>query len=76
MSDVVVVNSGYTQNVFKNTFKRISTLPEIVYPCVNVKKFDADLANLNKAEKLLPIKFFELKKMFLILNKEKSFSCL
>ena len=39
MADRVLVNSYYTQSVYKNSYRMLSffshTLPEVLYPCVD-----------------------------------------
>lgn len=39
-ADMIVVNSLFTQSVFKNTFKTIKTVPSVLYPSLNTKYFD------------------------------------
>jgi|EP00945_MAST-04E_sp_MAST-4E-sp1_P002127 alpha-1,3/alpha-1,6-mannosyltransferase len=34
MSDLVVVNSKFTKNVYKKTFTRLTDVPGVLYPCV------------------------------------------
>lgn len=40
MAHKVFVNSIYTGNVFKNTFKRLRIKPEVLYPSINTDFFD------------------------------------
>ncbi|XP_017881889.1 alpha-1,3/1,6-mannosyltransferase ALG2 isoform X2 [Ceratina calcarata] len=40
MAHKVLVNSMYTLSVFKETFKRLSIEPEILYPSINTNFFD------------------------------------
>ena len=41
MADIVLVNSKFTRNVFKNTFKSLKHLePSVLYPSLNTEKFD------------------------------------
>ncbi|KAK9461576.1 uncharacterized protein V1516DRAFT_621896 [Lipomyces oligophaga] len=35
-ADTVLVNSKFTQSVFQQAFSSISTIPQVVYPCVSV----------------------------------------
>lgn len=66
LSDVIVVNSKFTQSVFKQTFPRISTIPNVVYPCVDVEKpalRDPELEHAIKNRRVLvSINRFEDKK--------------
>ncbi|XP_001655818.2 alpha-1,3/1,6-mannosyltransferase ALG2 [Aedes aegypti] len=39
-ADGILVNSKFTSRVFKETFKRISVDPDILYPSLNTKYFD------------------------------------
>jgi len=39
-ADVVLVNSKYTQAVFKETFKGATITPLVIYPSINTKVFD------------------------------------
>jgi alpha-1,3/alpha-1,6-mannosyltransferase len=61
MADKVMVNSGFTKNVYKRIFGD-SHEPEIVYPCVNVKNVDKLIASSS-----LPIP--KNKTVFLSLNR-------
>ncbi|KAK0159851.1 hypothetical protein PV327_010917 [Microctonus hyperodae] len=40
-ADKIFVNSYYTAEVFKNTFKRLSVQPEILYPSIHTNFFDS-----------------------------------
>ncbi|XP_032663182.1 alpha-1,3/1,6-mannosyltransferase ALG2 [Odontomachus brunneus] len=40
MAHKIFVNSIYTGNVFRNTFKRLHVIPEILYPSINTDFFD------------------------------------
>lgn len=54
---IIVVNSKYTQGIFKENFKIISKLrspPSVVYPCIELK--DYDRFNTVKKEDLLKVK--------------------
>jgi alpha-1,3/alpha-1,6-mannosyltransferase len=68
MADVIVVNSEFTQGVFKKSFKWIPTIPQILYPGIRLESYDAKPAkdvmlNLPKNRKfLLSINRFERKK--------------
>lgn len=39
-ADFILVNSLFTQSVFKKTFKSIKTVPSALYPSLNTKYFD------------------------------------
>jgi alpha-1,3/alpha-1,6-mannosyltransferase len=68
---IIVVNSKYTQGIFKQSFKIISKFrkpPSVIYPCIELK--DYDRFGQVKKEDLLKVKGLEeLKKMDL--NKTK-----
>jgi alpha-1,3/alpha-1,6-mannosyltransferase len=58
---IIVVNSKFTQNVFRNNFKIISklrSLPSIIYPSIDLKDYDSynvkkeDLATVRGLESL------------------------
>lgn len=68
-ADMILVNSYFTLNVFKNTFKSIEQLPEVVYPSINTSFFDntetmqlKDITNDEGCKFLLSINRFERKK--------------
>lgn len=68
-ADIILVNSYFTLNVFKNTFKSIEKLPEVVYPSINTLFFDntetiqlEDIINADDCTFLLSINRFEKKK--------------
>lgn len=50
-ADKILVNSRFTQDVFKNTFRRLSVVPDVLYPSINTNYFDnekpVDLKDLN-----------------------------
>lgn len=50
-ADVILVNSKFTRRVFKETFKKISVMPAVLYPSLNTKKFDEDAAAANQKSK-------------------------
>jgi alpha-1,3/alpha-1,6-mannosyltransferase len=37
LSDAIVVNSLFTKSVFKDAFPGIDKVPDVIYPCVDVK---------------------------------------
>lgn len=41
MADCILVNSKFTRAVFASTFNWIRTVPEILYPSINLQKYDA-----------------------------------
>lgn len=68
-ADVILVNSYFTLGVFKNTFKSIKKLPEVVYPSINTVNFDntktillKDIIDVESCTFLLSINRFERKK--------------
>lgn len=68
-ADIILVNSYFTQGVFKNTFKSIQTLPDVVYPSINTHFFDStetlpleDILNGESCKFILSINRFERKK--------------
>ncbi|KAG0295489.1 Alpha-1,3-mannosyltransferase-like protein [Dissophora globulifera] len=40
MADTIVVNSKFTANIFKESFKMIHQVPEVLYPSIQFDKFD------------------------------------
>ena len=36
LADAIVVNSNYTKGVFKDAFPSIETVPDVVYPCIDI----------------------------------------
>ena len=46
MADRIVVNSSFTSEIFKKTFKTITEAPRVLYPGINLKSLD-DPVNLN-----------------------------
>ncbi|KAJ1203268.1 hypothetical protein NDU88_007060 [Pleurodeles waltl] len=74
MADCILVNSKFTANVFKNTFKSLSYInPDVLYPSLNSSNFDSIVsANLegmvhNKVQFLfLSINRYERKKNILL----------
>ncbi|XP_006863256.1 PREDICTED: alpha-1,3/1,6-mannosyltransferase ALG2 [Chrysochloris asiatica] len=53
MADCIVVNSRFTANVFKNTFKTLSGIdPDVLYPSLNVTSFDSAVPE--KLDELVP----------------------
>ncbi|KAG0229782.1 Alpha-1,3-mannosyltransferase-like protein [Mortierella sp. GBA43] len=40
MADTIVVNSKFTANVFKESFKMLHQTPEVLYPSIQFDKFD------------------------------------
>lgn len=46
-ADLTLVNSLFTQSVFKKTFTKIKTVPSVLYPSLNTKYFDeTDVSNV------------------------------
>ncbi|XP_049752614.1 alpha-1,3/1,6-mannosyltransferase ALG2 [Elephas maximus indicus] len=65
MADCIVVNSQFTANVFKNTFKTLSHIdPDVLYPSLNVTGFDSAVPE--KLDDLVPK---EKKFLFLSINR-------
>lgn len=40
MADITLVNSKFTLRVFQETFRRLNTVPDVLYPSLNTKYFD------------------------------------
>ncbi|KAI1316772.1 Alpha-1,3-mannosyltransferase-like protein [Mortierella claussenii] len=40
MADTIVVNSNFTANIFKESFKLLRQIPEVLYPSIQFDKFD------------------------------------
>lgn len=45
LADGVLVNSKFTSRVFKETFKTLDTVPEVLYPSLNTDYFDSNVGN-------------------------------
>ncbi|KAG0052608.1 Alpha-1,3-mannosyltransferase-like protein [Gryganskiella cystojenkinii] len=65
MADTIVVNSKFTANIFKESFKMLRQIPEVLYPSILFDKFDRTV------DKTLPeIKVLESEKItFLSINR-------
>ncbi|KAL4141851.1 hypothetical protein QTP88_004407 [Uroleucon formosanum] len=68
-ADMILVNSNFTLDVFRSTFKSIKTLPIVVYPSINTVFFDntetiqlKELMYLENCKYILSINRFERKK--------------
>uniref|UniRef100_A0A1B6MAW0 Alpha-1,3/1,6-mannosyltransferase ALG2 n=1 Tax=Graphocephala atropunctata TaxID=36148 RepID=A0A1B6MAW0_9HEMI len=44
-ADVILVNSKFTRSVFKNTFRSIQKIPEILYPSINTEFFNRNCSS-------------------------------
>lgn len=65
MADTIVVNSKYTANIFKESFKTLHQVPEVLYPSIQFEKF-----NRAVDETLAEIKVLESNKVtFLSINR-------
>jgi alpha-1,3/alpha-1,6-mannosyltransferase len=42
MADEILVNSKFTQSIFKQEFPWISKVPKVLYPCVNIDSYTKD----------------------------------
>lgn len=63
LSDVIVVNSKFTQSIFRKAFPRIKSELGVVYPCVNTKQLENVGAGPFKPKSFcLSINRFERKK--------------
>lgn len=62
----VLVNSNFTSEVYKNTFKSIRKEPQVLYPSLNFKKFD-DCPILSIKDLNLPVTDFDA--FFLSVNR-------
>ncbi|XP_026804118.1 alpha-1,3/1,6-mannosyltransferase ALG2 [Rhopalosiphum maidis] len=65
----ILVNSHFTLDVFKRTFKSIKTVPTVVYPSINTEFFDntetiqvKDLIDVDNCKYILSINRYERKK--------------
>ncbi|XP_061445498.1 alpha-1,3/1,6-mannosyltransferase ALG2 [Rhineura floridana] len=74
MADCILVNSCFTANIFKETFKSLSHInPDVLYPSLNVSMFDTvipeDVANIVPNRKrflFLSINRYERKKNLIL----------
>lgn len=39
-ADTILVNSNFTRGIFKDTFRSLTVLPQVLYPSLNTKYFD------------------------------------
>jgi len=70
LADKILVNSQFTCSIFKDSFKRINIVPDVLYPGINTKQYEKNIdefdksLDLLKSEKttLLSINRFERKK--------------
>ena len=53
MSDGMLVNSKFTQSVFKESFKRIKRVPDVLYPAIHVNAYDKPINEQNSSVKNL-----------------------
>lgn len=51
-ADVILVNSKFTRRMFKETFKSITAMPEVLYPSLNTKYFDDTVVTNSDADDL------------------------
>lgn len=51
-ADVILVNSKFTRDTFKKTFKSIDVMPEVLYPSLNTAYFDETTVDDSDAEDL------------------------
>lgn len=50
MADVILVNSEFTSQIFRNTFPTLTNKLEVLYPSLNTNKFDKLLSQSQKFE--------------------------
>jgi len=70
MADRILVNSQFTRSIFKESFKRINIVPDVLYPGINTKSYEKNIdendknLDLLRSDKitLLSINRFERKK--------------
>ncbi|ORX76359.1 alpha-1,3/1,6-mannosyltransferase ALG2 [Anaeromyces robustus] len=70
MADKILVNSQFTRSIFKESFKKIDIVPDVLYPGINTKYYEKNIdendknLDLLKSDKitLLSINRFERKK--------------
>ena len=75
LADRILVNSGYTQSIFKDTFRKLDrrgVVPEVLYPAVSIPS-DTALADMKTSWKsLLPenaVALLEQRTVFLSINR-------
>ncbi len=39
-ADAILANSNFTVGVFKNAFPSITTIPQVVYPGINISSYE------------------------------------
>lgn len=68
-ADIVLVNSKFTQTVFKDTFKSIFREPSILYPSINTDFFDKNSSQKPELSDVLPGGLPYAKYVFLSINR-------
>jgi len=53
MADKILVNSQFTRSIFKESFPKINTVPEVLYPGINTKEYEKNIDELDKTLDLL-----------------------
>lgn len=65
-ADRVLVNSKFTRRIFRETFKRLDIIPDVLYPSINTKFFDTTIISDNNE---LNLKFSKESFIFLSINR-------
>lgn len=66
-ADKILVNSKFTQTVFKNTFKSLRKVPDVLYPSINTDLLDG--TDPDPLSSVLPVDFPEDAFVFLSINR-------
>uniref|UniRef100_A0A1B6GV57 Alpha-1,3/1,6-mannosyltransferase ALG2 n=1 Tax=Cuerna arida TaxID=1464854 RepID=A0A1B6GV57_9HEMI len=66
-ADIILVNSEFTRNVFKDTFRSIQKMPEILYPSINTEFFNRDCCSSLK--EIIGVDFESDRFIFLSINR-------
>ena len=53
MADKILVNSQFTRSIFKESFPKINTTPEVLYPSINTKEYEKNIDESDKNLDLL-----------------------
>lgn len=53
-SDIILVNSKFTQNIFKESFKSIRIVPQVLYPSISEESYDVIPSNIEES-KIYPL---------------------
>jgi len=53
LADKILVNSQFTRSIFKESFKRIDIVPDVLYPGINTEQYEKKIDETDKGLDLL-----------------------